>query len=301
MFEPGVTKQSRERSGLRTGDTARRFEATFHHAPVGIAHVATDGSFIDMNDRFAAITGHPRQALLQHGFQQITHPDDLDCDLAHVRSLLAGERERYSMEKRYLRPDRSIVWVRLTVALIRDGAGAPDFFISMIEDLSDVMHARAEASRDPLTGLLNRRGFDRRLTSERARAAAEGAQLTIVFLDLDEFKRVNDALGHAAGDACLAGVARALGSAARPGDRIARLGGDEFALLLPGAADDNRDEMLGRLEQAIGQIDIAPGWHIRGSLGAVAVPPGDPRSNDALIARADEAMFAQKRCRKASQ
>lgn len=268
-----------------------RFEATFHHAPVGIAHVAPDGSFIEVNAQFARITGHSRADLIEHGFQRITHPDDLGSDLAEVARLLSGEATRYRMEKRYVRADGDTVWVALTVALIRDAFDAPAYFISVIEDIGEMRRARHEATRDPLTGLLNRRGFDQRF--ERARAG--GAAFTLVYLDLDSFKQVNDALGHAHGDRCLVDVARALGSVAAPGDRIARIGGDEFVLLLPSVAPADIPAFVKRLRAKLAGIEIAPDWQLRGSLGAISVGPGDPRPADLLIRLADAEMFADKR------
>jgi len=118
------------------GDEAqRRFQSTFVHAPVGIAHVAIDGRFLLANDEFVRITATPRDELLTHGFQKITHADDLEADSAHVQTLLRGEADHYKMFKRYIKPDGDIIWVRLTVGLIRKKDGSPDFFVSVIEEL----------------------------------------------------------------------------------------------------------------------------------------------------------------------
>ena len=118
------------------GDEAqRRFQSTFVHAPMGIAHVAVDGRFLLANDEFVRITATPRDELLTHGFQKITHPDDLDADSAHVQSLLNGEADQYKMDKRYIKPNGEIVRVRLKVGLIRTKDGAPDFFVSVIEEI----------------------------------------------------------------------------------------------------------------------------------------------------------------------
>ena len=296
MFEPAIPSRRSTHPGAALALTAQdRFEATFHHAPVGIAHVAPDGGFIDVNAQFARITGHSRAALLAHGFQRITHPDDLESDMVQVARLLSGEATRYRMEKRYLRADGDIVWVALTVALIRDDDGAPAYFISVIEDIGEMRRARHEATRDPLTGLLNRRGFDQRLARARDRSDSAGTPFTLVYLDLDSFKRINDVLGHARGDACLVDVARALGRVAAPGDRIARIGGDEFVLLLPSIAPGDIPAFLDRLGCALGEVEVAPGWTVRASVGAVTVDGKDPRRSEALIQLADAAMFLDKR------
>jgi len=296
MFESAIpARQPRSRSAPAAPAAHDRFRATFHHAPVGIAHVAPDGRFIDVNVQFVEITGHSREALLADGFQRITHPDDLETDMVQVTRLLSGPASRYRMEKRYIRADGGIVWVTLTVALIRDAAGEPAYFISVIEDITEMRRARHEATRDPLTGLLNRRGFDERLERARAQASGSRTPFTLVYLDLDSFKRINDLLGHARGDTCLVEVARALSAAAAPGDRIARIGGDEFVLLLPSIDPAQVPGFLDRLRTALNRIEVAPDWRVQGSLGAVTVAGDDPRPSTALLQLADAEMFIDKR------
>lgn len=276
----------------------RRFDATFSQAPVGIAHVLPDGGFLSVNDHFARITGYSREQLMQDGFQKITHPDDIDADLAHFRRLLNGDIDRYVMEKRYLRPDESIVWVNLTVALVRDADGEPDFCVSVIEDLSEIRKAHADAMRDPLTGLLNRRGFVERVGREISRASKAGRGLGTVYLDLDGFKRINDAQGHPVGDACLVEVARLLETAIRPGDVVARLGGDEFAVLMPNLMPDYARAAVERVRLALADLGKRREWPITGSLGVLTLTPTDGTSPDQLIAGADAAMFRAKRAGK---
>lgn len=294
MFESGLPARP-PLSPPAAPEAHDRFEATFHHAPVGIAHVAPDGRFIDVNAQFSQITGHSREELLADGFQRITHPDDLESDMVQVARLLSGDAARYRMEKRYIAADGNIVWVALTVALIRDAVGQPAYFISVIEDIGEMRRARHAATRDPLTGLLNRRGFDERLRRARAAAKANRTPFTLVYLDLDAFKRINDELGHARGDACLVDVGRALGGIAAPGDRIARIGGDEFVLLLPSIDPAQLPDFVERVRIALSRIEVAPGWPVRGSLGAVTIAGTDPRPSAVLLQLADAEMFVDKR------
>jgi PAS domain S-box-containing protein len=125
-----------------------RLRSIFENAAVGIARVGLDGRFLEINDRFVEIAGWPRETLLSGGFQQITHPDDLDADLAHVEALLSGESSSYAMEKRYLRRDGAVVWVRLTASIVGDAAGRPDHFVSIIDDIT--LQKRTQETRDLL-------------------------------------------------------------------------------------------------------------------------------------------------------
>ncbi|MEO0928760.1 MAG: PAS domain S-box protein, partial [Cyanobacteria bacterium J06643_13] len=115
----------------------RRFRSTFEQAAVGVAHVSPDGKFILVNQRLCEIVGYDSETLLSKTFQEITYPEDLDLDLQYFGQLLAGEIPCYSMEKRYIRQDAALVWINLTVSLIRDSQGEADYFIAVIEDIGD--------------------------------------------------------------------------------------------------------------------------------------------------------------------
>lgn len=127
--------RSRRRTLEELALSEQRFRATFEQAAVGIALLAPDGRWLKTNQRLCDIVGYPHEELLTRTFQDITHPDDLDVDLGYVRQMLAGEIETYTIEKRYLRKGGEIVWVNLTVALVRHADGRPDYFISVVEDI----------------------------------------------------------------------------------------------------------------------------------------------------------------------
>jgi PAS domain S-box-containing protein len=130
-----ITEEMRTRAVLE--ESEERFRATFEQAAVGIAHVGLDGRWLRVNRKLCDIVGYQPSELLALTFQDITHPDDLEADLAQVRRLLAGEIETYSMEKRYFHKDRSVLWINLTVSLVRTPEGQPKYFISVIEDITD--------------------------------------------------------------------------------------------------------------------------------------------------------------------
>jgi len=126
----------------------RRFRATFEQAAVGIAHVGLDGSLVKVNSRFEGLTGYSGQELSALTFADITYPDDLDEDLRQVRRLQAGEISTYTLDKRYVRKDGGLVWVSLTVSLVRDEAGAPLYYIAVITDISARRAAEAAAQEN---------------------------------------------------------------------------------------------------------------------------------------------------------
>jgi two-component system, sensor histidine kinase and response regulator len=124
-----------------------RFIATFEQAAVGIAQVAPDGRWTRVNHKLCDIVGYDMDELLQRTFQDITHPEDLETDLGYMRALLAGEVASYSIERRYIRKSGEIVWVNLTVSLVRRADGAPDYFISVIEDITETKRIEQELDR----------------------------------------------------------------------------------------------------------------------------------------------------------
>jgi PAS domain S-box-containing protein len=125
-------------------ESEERYRATFNNAAVGIAHVGLDGRWLRFNDAVCEIIGYSREELSSGTFAEITHPDDIQVNLAMVRRVLNGEIQTFSIEKRYIRKDGSIVWVILTVSLMRDSSGAPRYFVSVIEDISERKEAEQE-------------------------------------------------------------------------------------------------------------------------------------------------------------
>ncbi|QIN84064.1 PAS domain S-box protein [Rubrobacter tropicus] len=141
-----ITDRRRIEEVLR--ESEERFRATFEHAAVGAAQISTEGRWLRVNRRLCEIVGYTEEELLEKTFGDITHPDDLGKDLEHARAMLRGERQVYSMEKRYVRKDGSPVWVNLTVSLVREASGEPRYFISVVEDISE--RKRVEEERDLL-------------------------------------------------------------------------------------------------------------------------------------------------------
>jgi len=162
-----------------------------------------------------------------------------------------------------------------------------------------VADLEAKADVDPLLDIFNRRGFERELKRSLAYVKRYGTRAALVYLDLDGFKPVNDTHGHAAGDAVLKAVAAALARNVRASDTVARLGGDEFVVLLWNLGEDNAAAKAAALEELIAVTEIAWGsaaLSVGASAGFTILSPSDEAA--AVLARADQAMYARKADRK---
>ncbi|HBA87228.1 MAG TPA: hypothetical protein DCZ75_04345 [Geobacter sp.] len=129
-----ITEREQAEEALARSESA--FRATFEQAAVGMARVATDGRWLQVNQRLCDIVGYTPDELLALTFQEITHPHDLDAGLGSVLQVLAGDMDSYSQEMRFLRRDGSIVWINFTVGSVRDTDGAPAYSISVVEEIT---------------------------------------------------------------------------------------------------------------------------------------------------------------------
>jgi two-component system, OmpR family, phosphate regulon sensor histidine kinase PhoR len=164
-----ITAQHRLTRQLR--ESEERYRVTLDSAAAGVANVALDGRFVRVNRRYCEITGYSEEELLGLTFQDITHPDDLDADLAQVRQLSAGQIPWYSMPKRYLRKDGSAVWVLLTGAVLRDDRGKTREYVATATDISAERRAQEEVAR--LNSELEERVQQRTAELEAALATVE--------------------------------------------------------------------------------------------------------------------------------
>jgi len=138
---------ARKRAEEERQESKNRFHSAFEFAAIGMALVAPDGRWLRVNRALCELTGHSERELLSKTFQDITHPDDLETDLAYVRQMLAGEIHTYQMEKRYLHKLGHVVWVLLSVSLVRDSQDKPLYFVSQIQDITERKRAQEELER----------------------------------------------------------------------------------------------------------------------------------------------------------
>ncbi len=221
-----------------------------------MALVDLGGRMLRSNEALCEIVGYTVRELRARTLWDLACPDDRENDSGLSRQLLDGDIHAYRVEKRYLHREGRLVWVSLDVALVRGLDGNPPYFVVQIQDITRLKAFEEElihrASHDPLTGLANRALFGENLERVLAYAQRHGKSVAVFFVDLDEFKLVNDGLGHRSGDLLLIEVADRLKALLRTEDTIARLGGDEFAVLLQDDASmDDLTELAERVLQRL--------------------------------------------------
>ncbi|HEY8925836.1 MAG TPA: diguanylate cyclase [Polyangia bacterium] len=218
-------------------ESEHRFRSAFDHSGMGMALMSTEGRLLRVNPALCRTLGYSRSELLALTHEAATHPDDRGLEAPLLRQIVAGERTRYEIEKRYLHRDGSTFWGLLTVSVIATPEEQAVYLVAQIQDITsrkaNEQALMTLAVRDDLTGLWNRREMLRILGEETSRADRHNRPLSLIMIDVDRFKAINDTYGHPAGDASLRQVARIVQDCVRSFDRVARYGGEEFAVILP--------------------------------------------------------------------
>jgi PAS domain S-box-containing protein len=241
-------KLARDRSEAALRESERLFRATFDRAPIGIAHIAHDGRWLRINRRLGDILGYRREELAARSIQDLTYPDDLDAELAYIQRLLAGEIDEYAIEQRHVRKDGALVWTHGTVSLVRTPEGEPDYFIAMLQDITERKLLEQDRAR-----LLEQE------QAARAEAEATNAQLRAMQALTDT------ALSQLALDDLLRELL----------DRVtAMMGVDHVAILL--LDEDDRTLTVraarGRLGPALDRVRVLLGQGVAGRIAANREP-----------------------------
>jgi diguanylate cyclase (GGDEF)-like protein/PAS domain S-box-containing protein len=286
----------------RIAAAEQRFRTAFEAAPIGMALSDLDGRFIQANDALCAITGYTREELEEMSFADLSHPADAGRDEEMMRSLLSGEQSTFWMEKRYLDVVGQVVWVAVHATLVRAADGSPQHFLGQIQDVSERVRYEAQlqhmADHDPLTGLLNRRSFERELNQHIVRVHRYGPEGAALVLDIDRFKHINDTLGHNIGDELIVKVAHTLRARLRDSDVLARLGGDEFAVLLPRGGGEEAQRTAASILAAVRAQSVvtAAGRRrpITASIGIALFGDAESLSAEDILVNADLAMYDAK-------
>jgi diguanylate cyclase (GGDEF)-like protein/PAS domain S-box-containing protein len=291
-----VTRALQEREAL---DIVReRFRLAFHGGPTGMGlATAPEGVLVDANQSFAAMLGMTVDDLVGRTVREITHPDDWRSNEVFLERSSERAIDSYQMEKRYLRADGSVMWARTWVSVL-DGTDGDRLTIAHVVDITEQRRAaeqlRWAATHDELTRLPNRARFTAELT-ERLASAPLGTT-AVLFIDLDNFKVINDSLGHATGDQLLRGMTERLRGVLRGRDMLSRFGGDEFVVLLSDCtADSSPRVMAERLLAEISRPLSIDGVElfVTASIGIVTSSSDRTTASD-LLRDADAAMYRAK-------
>ncbi|HTM43556.1 MAG TPA: diguanylate cyclase [Polyangiaceae bacterium] len=285
-------------TSLRTSES--RFRALTELSPVGIFQTDLHGSATFVNERWQRMSGLRAADAIGQGWMRALHPDDLQTVLSHWTEAVNASSE-FKLEYRYRKPSGETVWVAGQAVPLRDESGAVTGFIGTVTDVSALKEVEVRLQRlalyDALTGLPNRVLLLDRMEKALSKTHRRPPyQFATMMLDLDGFKKVNDTLGHEAGDQVLVEVGARINAALRPGDTAARMGGDEFAVLLMNLPNKEATEQISqriieRVNQPIqiGDVEVQVGVSI-----GFALATSDYENPDALLRDADKAMFQAK-------
>lgn len=282
-------------------NSERKFRAIFEQAAVGMAQLTPDGQFIEVNDSLCRILRTKRDELLACNLVDVTHDSSRELyDDNGSDTLSEAWQRNQSAERRMLRKDGDAVWCKLTFSVIEVHKGIKGNVIAIIEDISQARELSSElnyqANHDILTGLINRVAFEGHLRRVIHEAREFNRHHVLCFLDLDQFKIINDTCGHLAGDELLRQVADVLQQCLRHNDILARLGGDEFAIIFSQCKIENARQVADKLRLALADSTFAwegATFNITASLGLVEI--NDEASEEFLLLRAaDNACYAAK-------
>jgi diguanylate cyclase (GGDEF)-like protein/PAS domain S-box-containing protein len=266
--------------------TEAQFRAILDRSTMGIALLAENGQTIESNEAVSELLGKDARVIW---------PSD-----AHFAALVAGLESSYVFERGIVGPDGSTRWAEVSISVVSTAESSPAVALAMIRDITERKaideRLRYAATHDQVTSLPNRAEFIRHLEAVVAERIATGKNFAVLFIDLDDFKVVNDRLGHHAGDRVLIATARRLVSISRHGDIVARFHGDEFAILLRDVTDLTTARALADRVQAELRAPVT----IDGAAATVTASIGIVMGNDAyvraedVVRNADAAMYQAK-------
>jgi len=298
------------------------WRAVFDQAAVGIALMNRDLKFIEANRRWLEMFGYTAEEMSALSPSHLTPAEDGFVSCERVEALLGSEVDQYRGERRLVRKDGSLFWGDLSASVLRDGDNAVSVILTFLIDITghklteDKLQASNErleaqlaenrllqeklrdlAVRDPLTGLFNRRYMEETLRRELSRSAREDRPLSLVMIDIDRFKQLNDTYGHPAGDLVLKELAALLLRHLRSEDIVCRFGGEEFVAILPGAPLMTAAQRAESWRLAFQELCIVYEDQVLNatlSMGIAEYPRHGATGED-LLFQADSAMYMAKR------
>ena len=288
---------------LHLADVQRReaetnFQLGFNLSPIGIGVADLDGQFQRVNPAVCAIFGRSEMETLGRRAQDFLHHDDVGSISVASSPVPSGEAETAHVERRYLRPDGVAVWVQETVSFVPGlDEGAAHLFMQL-QDITSRKLAEAEleyqAFHDPLTGLAHRLLLTKNLERSLVRAKASGGQVSVLFLDVDQFKVINDGLGHTAGDGLLVQLAKRLQSMVRITDTLARFGGDEFVIVCENITRENTERLVERIVASGKDPFVLEGQDVFATVSVGIVLASADEDTETVLRNSDAAMYDAK-------
>jgi diguanylate cyclase (GGDEF)-like protein/PAS domain S-box-containing protein len=292
-----VTDRKLAEDALR--ESERRYQIMAESSPVGIFRCDRHTRCRYVNRRWREITGLTTAQAADEGWINAVHTDDRDAVL-HNWQIAVAEEQVFRTECRFRRPRGLTTWVFVQAEPVFDGNQRLTGYIGSVTDISERKRTEEEIRRiayyDALTRLPNRAFFLEQLRRTLAAARRSERRAALLFCDLDNFKDVNDSLGHDQGDELLRGIAQRLSACIRKGDTLSRLGGDEFVLLLPAVGSDRDAVMVARkiMSQLARPFTLAGHEVYTSPSIGIAFYPEDGDTPGTLLKHADMAMYAAK-------
>ncbi len=295
VYYRDLTLQKRAEDAAR--ESARKYQMLMEQASDGIIVTDAGTRCLEVNARLCSMLGYTKRELLGRHYAELIHPDDLAVQPVRLTELRV--HGTVTTERRLMHKSGEVVHAEVGGALLDDGR-----ILTLFRDITERKQAeerlREQLMIDPLTRVLNRRGFLQHAEQELGAARRAGDRtLMVLFADVDNLKIINDGYGHAEGDAALLAVADILRNVVRGSDVMGRWGGDEFVILVSNGSDVTLDAVTSRLQGRLREANAAGrAYPLSVSVGAVSFKAKTPISLEQALADADAALYEEKRHRR---
>lgn len=294
-----ISDRKNVEASLKKAET--RYRSIFENAIEGIFQSTLEGQYLVANPALASIYGYESSTALISALNNIQHqlyvlPTRRDEFVKEITT----KGKVHNFQSQIYRKDKSIIWISENARLVYDKDNRPIYYEGTVEDITELKNHAVEieyqATHDNLTGLPNRYILNDRLQQSINFASRYHTKLAIVFVDLDQFKVINDSMGHSVGDQLLVSVSKRISNNVRDIDTVVRLGGDEFVILIPNVQTRQDIELslsrlLNHMSAPLNINDF--NFSVTCSMG-ISVYPDDGRDPDTLLKNADSAMFKAK-------
>ena len=292
-----ITEQKQAEEALRAGE--ERYRALYDDNPTMFFTVDKRGMILSVNQYGAEQMGYSVDQLMGRSILDIFYQDDSHDARANLQKCFANPSEVHAWELRNIRKNGTVLWARFKARVVKDSSGTATALL-VSEDITEMRQLSEQlsyqASHDSLTSLVNRREFENRLQHIITRAREDRSEHALCYLDLDQFKVVNDTCGHIAGDELLRQLGSMLHRSIRKSDTLARLGGDEFAVLMEHCTLEQANRVAAKVHRDIEEFRFV--WEDRSfNLGvSIGLVPINETSMDSteVLKQADAACYAAK-------